>query len=141
MSTPKVEKLVEQIKLNQSKGLFLVENLSPNLAQAVAEKIGVIIETKIKDDKLVVRTYTSRESDLTDSSMLRILNTFDELEPEGERIVEGGEDIYLLDFKRGYELVLDEDSYVQQQVPILADLAILDAIKQLGAKSWQPSKL
>lgn len=135
MSVLEAEKLARQIKLNQGKGLYFVEGLSRDFAQAVAEEVGVVCVVKVCNDGLEVATVTPCEGGLDDSSMERIIDLFSELEPEGEHKVLNGEDVYLLGLLRGYELVLDKDSYLQQQLPILADSRLL--LKQLkfgGAK-------
>lgn len=132
MSALEVEKLTKQIKLNQGKGLYFVESLSNKFAQAVAEEVGVVCIVREHDGKLEIATIT--EQDIDDSSMERIVGLFGELEPEGEHKALNGEDIYLLDLLRGYELVLDKDSYLQQQLPILADSNLLEQLKLGGAK-------
>ena len=132
MSLLEVEKLAKQIKLNRDKGLYFVEGLSNKFAQAVAEEVGVVCIARERDGKLEISTITKQ--DIDDSSMERIISLFGELESEGERKVLNNEDIYLLDLLRGYELVLDKDSYLQQQLPILADSNLLEWLKLGGAE-------
>lgn len=134
MSVLEAEKLAKQIKLNQGKGLYLVERLSEDFARAVAEEVGVVCVVKVCNDGLEVATVTPCEGGLDDSSMERIIDLFSELEPEGERRIINGEDVYLLDLQRGYELVLDKDGFLQQQLPILADSRLLEQLKLGGDK-------
>lgn len=132
MSNLKAEQLVKQIKLNQNKGLYLVENLSPNFAQSIAEKVGVIAAIKANGNKLEIKAVAPRGDLLNDDAMEQIIGIFSELEPEGECRVVDGDDTYILDLQRGYELVIDEDSFVQQRVPVLADASIINIF---GAQS------
>lgn len=134
MSVLEAEKLAKQIKLNQGKGLYLVERLSEDLVRAVAEEVGVVCVVKVCNDGLEVATVTPCEGGLDDSSMERIIDLFSELEPEGERRIINGEDVYLLDLQRGYGLVLDKDSYLQQQLPILVDSSLLTQLKSSEAE-------
>lgn len=134
MSVLEAEKLAKQIKLNQGKGLYFVERLSEDFAQAVAEEVGVVCVVKVCNDGLEVATVTPCEGGLDDSSMERIIDLFSELEPEGERRIINGEDVYLLDLQRGYELVLDKDSFLQQQLPILVDSSLLTQLKSSEAE-------
>lgn len=132
MSGPKAEQLVEQIKHNKNKGLYLVEDLSPDFAQSIAEKVGVIATIKANGNKLEVKAVAPRGDLLNDDAMERIIDIFSELEPEGECRVIDGDDTYILDLQRGYELAIDEDSFVQQRVPILADASIINLFGAQG---------
>lgn len=134
MSVSEVEKLVEQIKLNRGKGLYFVEGLSSDFARAIAKEVGVICTAREKDGQLEVATITSYNGGSDDSQMEKIINLFSELESEGECKVVNGEDVYSLDLQRGYELVLDKDSYIQQMLPILADYDLLERFKAGGTK-------